>query len=298
MKSHPPESFRRGFTLLEVVLALLIATAVMTSIFVIARGSMQTTTVMVDYQNEAIANDAFFSMLTKHFESLPGNAVMDLRATNSAEPYTSELTFQNVPVSFNWGGMPIAAEATRIITVPTINKGLDIVLEYYDQQILDDEEEGTLAERGIEPIAEITLLRDVRLFEWYVLDGRNYRQYEDGETQWPHEWDQATRRPTFVQLKVIFGVDDAPVSRMFWIPTKTNPRTVMTQMQNQARSNRSTPGGNPGEGGNGPVAVPPSVRPPTGTPGGSPGGTPSRPSGSSSSSVSGSAPAGTRGGSR
>jgi len=262
-------SFKKGFTLLELVLSLAIAGFVMSSIFIIARGSMQTTSVMVDAQNEGIANDAFFAMLTKHFESLPGNAIMDLRATNGTEPYTSELTFQNTPVSFDWGGLPISAEAIRIITVPTINKGLDIVLEYFDQQILDDEEEGTLAERGIEPIASITLLQDVRLFEWYVLDGRNYQQYEEEDAQWPHEWDQRTRRPTFVELRVVFGVDDAPVSRMFWIPTKTNPRTIMSQMQNQARQSRGAAGGGAGGGnvrvpGGAGGSGPPSAIPPRG----------------------------------
>lgn len=266
MKSRRQSQPPKGFTLLELVLALAIAGMVIFSIFMVARGSIQSTTTMIDAQNEEISHDAFFSMMAAHFEGLPGNAVMDLRATNSSEPYTSEMTFQNTPVSFNWGGVPIAAEAMRIITVPTINKGVDIVIQYFDVQILDDEEEGTLAERGIEPIAEITLLEDVRLFEWSVLDGRNYANTEEGE--WPYEWDQATRRPTFVELKVIFTVDDPPVKRMFWIPTKTNPRTVMTQLQNAARqavgAARAGSGGGGGGGGDGAPTIPPTIRPPEG----------------------------------
>ena len=250
MKSHSPQD-PKGFTLLELVLSLAIAGMVISSIFLIARGSIHSTTTMIDAQNEEIARDAFFTMIRNHFESLPGNAVMDLLPTSSSEPYLSEMTFQNTPVSFDWGGVPIAAEAMRIITVPTLSKGVDIVIEYFDVQILDDEEEGTLAERGIEPIASITLLEDVRLFEWSVLDGRNYATTEDGE--WPYEWNQKTRRPTFVELKVIFNVDDQPITRMFWLPSKTNPRTIMTQLQNSARQ-----GGGGGQQ--------PAIRPPTATP--------------------------------
>lgn len=227
-----------GFTLMEVVLALAIAGMVMSSIFLLARSSIQSTSVMIEAQNEEIARDAFFSMMRRHFESLPGDAVMDLRATSSSEPYQSEMTFQNTPVSFNWGGIPISAEAMRIVTVPTLSRGLDVIIEYYDVQILDDEEAGTLAERGIEPIASITLLEDVRLCEWSVLDGRNL---VDSEEEWPYEWDQNNRRPTFVELKIIFQADDQPITRMFWIPTKQNPRTIMTQLQNGARQNRGTP---------------------------------------------------------
>lgn len=256
MKKIEPENVKmsKGFTLFELVLALGIAGLVLTSIFKIADGAVRSTSTMVDMQNEDISRDAFFSFLRNHFDSLPGNAVMNLISTSSSEPFTSEMTFQNTPVSFNWGGVPIAAEATRIITVPTVTNGVDIVLEYFDDPILDSDEGP--AERGIEPIASIVLLRDVRLFEWSVLDGRNYNSTERDE--WPYEWDQNNRRPTYVELKVIFENGDREIKRLFWIPTKQNPRTSMSALQNTARSSRQNaggggnqPGGRPGGPGGG-----------------------------------------------
>ena len=85
------------------------------------------------------------------------------------------------------------------------------------------------------------LLRDVRLFEWTVLDGRSYNSTERDE--WPYEWDQNNRRPTYVELKVIFGNGDREIKRLFWIPTKQNPRTSMSALQNTARSSRQGGGG-------------------------------------------------------
>lgn len=240
--THSPTT-KKGFTLFELVIALGIAGFVLTSIFRIADGAVRSTTKMVDIQDEDISRDAFFSFLRNHFDSLPGNAVLNLQNTSSAEPFLSEMTFQNTPVSFNWGGVPIAAEATRIITVPTITNGIDIVLEYYDEAILDSDEGP--AERGIDPIASIVLLNDVRLFEWNVIDGRQYNNFERDD--WPYIWDQNNRRPTYVELKVIFANDDPPITRLFWIPTKANPQTTMNALKNKAGSARGQ--GSTGNGG-------------------------------------------------
>ena len=123
-----PARSAKGFSLFELVIAIAIAGFVLTSIFKIADGSVRANSKMVDIQNEEIERDAFFSFLRNHFDSLPGDAIFNLRNTSNSEPYTSELTFQNTPVSFNWGGIPIAAQATRLITIPTVTDGLDVVL--------------------------------------------------------------------------------------------------------------------------------------------------------------------------
>lgn len=253
IEAHPRRQHEKGFTLFELVIALAIGGMVITSIFKIADGAVQSTTTMMEFQDEDITRDAFFSFLRNHFDSLPGNAVIDLLPTSNAEPFTSEMTFQNTPVSFNWGGVPISAQATRFITVPTLTNGVDVVLEYYDVPILDSDEGP--AERGIDPIASVTLLSDVRLFEWNVLDIRNYENTERDE--WPYEWDQPRRRPGFVELTVVFTNGEDPVKRLFWIPTKADPATTMSALQNAARSARggATGGGNnpqqPGRGGSG-----------------------------------------------
>ena len=122
-----PARSEKGFSLFELVIAIAIAGFVLTSIFKIADGSVRANSKMIDIQNEEIERDAFFSFLRNHFDSLPGDAIFNLRNTSNSEPYTSELTFQNTPVSFNWGGIPIAAQATRLITIPTITDGLDMV---------------------------------------------------------------------------------------------------------------------------------------------------------------------------
>ena len=239
------KGLERGFTLFELVLALAISGMVLTSIFKISDGAVRSTRQMLKFQDEDITRDAFFSFLRQHFDRLPGNAVVDLVETQSSEPILSEMTFQNTPVSFNWGGVPISAQATRLITVPTLSNGVDVVLEYYDERILDSDEGP--AERGIDPIASVTLLYDVRLFEWQVVD---LREYEPDRGEWEIEWDEPRRLPGFVELTVVFQVGDSPIKRLFWIPNRANPQSTMAALQNAARGARQNPGGvNPPGGG-------------------------------------------------
>ena len=245
--SHAEQS--KGFTLFELVLAMLIAGLLLTAIFQMADGTVKSTHTMVEFQNEDIKREAFFNFLADHFERLPGNATFHLLSTSDSEPYLSEMTFQDAPSSFNWGGVPLSAEATRLVTVPSATGGVDVVLEYYDIAILDGEEEEAEDENA-DPFASIVLLEDVRLFEWTVLDGRNYNTTPRDE--WDYEWDSTTRRPNFVELLVKFSNDEPEVKRLFYIPTKVSPLTTSRQLQNSAsgaRGGDQQQGGGPQQGG-------------------------------------------------
>lgn len=211
---------QRGFTLVELVLAMIISSLLITAIMTQADSTIKSTRYTVERQNQQITQNAFFTLMKEHFEELPGNCRMELTFTDQGQQYLSDMTFQNVPASFNWGGVPMSAEAMRMSTIPLRDGGLDIILEYYDEPILDSDE--SLAERGIEPIASITLLKDVRLCEWRVLDGRN--------SEWDYEWDIRGRMPTQVELNIAFGIKGDIIRRVFWIPKKANPATEMQKL--------------------------------------------------------------------
>ncbi|MEN8693552.1 MAG: type II secretion system protein [Akkermansiaceae bacterium] len=218
--------FRRGFTLIEVVLAMVISGFLIAAIMIKSKATVSSTRVMVERQNAQIVQDAFFTLMKDHFEGLPGNCRLELTFSDSGQQYLSDMTFQNVPAAFNWGGVAISAEAMRMSTLPLRDGSLDIILEYYDEPILDSDE--SLAERGIEPIASITLLQNVHLCEWRVLDGRS--------SEWDYEWDIPGRRPTQVELSIMFDPSGDLIRRVFWIPSKANPTTEMRRLQGAAQN--------------------------------------------------------------
>lgn len=231
---------RDGFTLVELVLAMIISSALIVAIMVQANATVKSTRITVDRQNEQIVRNAYFTLLKDHFEELPGNCRLELTFSDSGQQYLSDMTFQNVPAAFNWGGVAMSAEAMRMTTIPLRDGSLDVVLEYYDEPILDSDE--SLAERGIEPIAAITLLQNVHLCEWRVLDGRS--------NEWDYEWDIRGRLPTQVELNIMFDPNGDLIRRVFWVPSKANPTTEMrrlqtNQNQQQQQQRRNVPGVNP-----------------------------------------------------
>ncbi len=265
MRGNRPSSRARraGFTMLELVLAMLLLTMIVGMVFGTARTSLQLGVSVVESQNEEMLHQAFFELLDGRFASMPGNARLDLSYEDTGTHHLSELTLQNVPMSFTWGGPELIANAVQIATVRRRSGYLDIVLRYYEEEILDDSEStfGSLTPAG--PFAEIVLLEDVRFFEWRVLDGR--------EMEWYYDWDLPGRLPLQVELLVAFGPTGPEMRHVFWIPPRQNPGVSARQMMQEARQTPVLPGVGEGAGGSdgssgGTGASPPAINIP-GTPG-------------------------------
>lgn len=256
----------RGFTLLELVMTMLLLTLIIGMVFGTASSSIQLGVTVVETQNEVMLEQAFIDLMAARFATLPGNTRFDLISEDSGSHHLSTLTLQNVPMAFTWGGQERIAKAVQIETVKRRSNYLDIVLRYYEEEILDDPESDFGSAMPVEPFAEIVLLEDVRFFEWQVLDGR--------AMEWYYDWDLQGRLPLQAELIFAFGANGPEIRHVFWIPPRQNPEIVNRQMMQEAQQAGSVvrpgdgqPGGNgnpvninPGGGGTRP---PPVVRPPT-----------------------------------
>ena len=117
---------------------------------------------------------------------------------------------------------------------------LDIVLRYYEDPIHDDSD--TTANVNAEPVAEITLLRDIYWFEWWARDGRTLDYTET--------WDVRGRLPVQMELRLKFDQNSEEIVHHFWLPPKVNPETIVRSQRRAAPQPRGTqPGG--GRGGRG-----------------------------------------------
>lgn len=215
---------RGGFTLLELVLAMMVLAVVVGMVFATARTSLALGRTIVQTQNEEMLHQAFFDLLDRRFDSLPGNTRLELAVTESSSHYLSELTLQNVPLSFTWGGEERTAKAVQLSTVKRRSGFLDIVLRYYENEILEGSESqfgASVLDDG--PFAEIVLLEDVAYFEWRVLDGRSL--------EWDYSWDIQGRLPLQLELVMAIGAKGEEIRKVFWIPPKQNPEVVMRQIQ-------------------------------------------------------------------
>ncbi len=246
---EPGES---GFTLLELVLALLLIALLVGMVFATARTSLVLGNTVVTTQNEEMLHQAFFDFLENRFSSLPGNTRLQLEVTDSGSHYLSELTLQDVPLSFNWGGEQRTPKAIRLSTVKRRSGYLDIVLSFYENEIIEPES-ADAAGSGFsstvtdeEPFAEIVLLSDVAFFEWRLLDGRTL--------EYQYDWDLPGRLPLQLELICAFGSTGSEIRQIFWIPPRQNPEVFMRQLAQNA--------GNGGAGGDdGPAPETPEIDP-------------------------------------
>ena len=232
--THPlPHSPRlrsqRAFTLLELVIALLLVALLSGMIFTTAHSSLVLGNTVVKTQNEEMLHQAFFDFMENSLSALPGNTRLELTHSDSGSQYLSDLTLQNVPLSFTWGGEERTAKAIRLSTVKRRSGYLDIVMSYYENEIIEEASgtEGGASSASTasdeKPFAEIVLLSDVAYFEWRALDGRTM-EYDE-------EWDLPGRLPLQMELVCAFGSDGEEIRHVFWIPPRQNPEVFMRQMQ-------------------------------------------------------------------
>jgi len=231
-------SRRTGFTLLEVVIALGLVGMLVGMIFRVASTSVQLSQMVVSGQNETMERNAFFNLLRHHFEKIPGNAVVQLESNNSSSGGVSRnlftLTFQNVPMSFNWGEIPMTAEAVQLASIEQRDGFIDVVLRFYDGKILPDDDDPFL-DSDIEPVAEIILIEDLWMCDCEVVDGNTMEQFA--------EWDNRGKLPLQVKFYCRFEPSSDIVQQSFWIVPKQNPEVFFRQVMQQ---NAVVPGVAPG----------------------------------------------------
>ena len=262
MTIRPARPGAAGFTLFELVLAMGLLTILVGMVFSTARTALALGNTIVETQNEEMLHQAFFELLSQRFSAMPGNTRFDLKVEDSGSHYVSDLTLQNVPLSFTWGGQARIAKAVQLSTVKRRSGYLDIVLKYYENEILEDSASSFASSSAAEePFAEIILLEDVAYFEWRVLDGRSM--------EWQYDWELQGRLPLQIELTMAVGAKGEEIRQIFWVPPKQNPEVLMRQMQqgaaNGALGGGSGPdmvvpgapggGGGPPDGGGGPPTI-------------------------------------------
>jgi len=249
MKTSPSSIRPAGFTLLEVVIAMGLLAIIVGMVFGIARTSLALGNTIVETQNEEMEHQAFMDLLGQRFSALPGNTRLDLKVEDSGGRYLSDLTLQNVPLSFTWGGQERIAKAVQLSTVRRRSGFLDIVLRYYENEILEGSESSFASTAAAEePFAEIVLLTDVAYFEWRALDGQSL--------EWQYDWEIQGRLPIQLELVMAIGAKGEESRQVFWLPPKQNPEVMMRQLSQPGANETPGGGGAPGAGGGIPIPAP------------------------------------------
>lgn len=238
MRHHSTALRKKGFTLLELVIAIAITGMLVGMVMKTSNAALMVGNTVVKTQGEEMLNQSFVDFLDRRLTSLPGNTRLDVKVEDNGAQYLSTLTLQKVPLSFTWGNQERVAKAVQLSTVRKRSGFMDIVLSYYENEILDDTSSTSNTNNSIllskEPFAQITLLEDVRYFEWRFLDGSNL--------DWRYDWDIQGRLPIQIELVYTIGTNNPEIRQVFWLPPKQNPEILIREiMQNSPPPPEPTP---------------------------------------------------------
>lgn len=210
-----------------------IAAALMVGVFMIASGTLSLSEQVVSEGRTEGRREAFLNFLEQSFEELPGNSEIRLLTAETSERLLPTLTIQNAPTSFAFEGLPVAAQAVVIRTVPIPTGGLNVVLDYYEEQLLNDQD--ALGNAEAIPVGSIVLYRDIWRFELRALDINTL--------EFLSEWEIRGRRPVQIEMNAVFSPDGEEVVHHFWMPSKANPAQITrsSQQQQRGRGRGATP---------------------------------------------------------
>jgi hypothetical protein len=240
----------RGFTLLEIILAMFVLVMLVTAIFSIVGGTTQ----LADEMELAHERDArvhsFAQFCERTLRNLPGNAQVRMRVKQIGGRYLGELALKNAP-------SPIGASGANGMTILRTEQAPDGYLRVVLEMLTEEESNAMELGKGDAVKQRLVLLENVANCEW--------KFYNPLSLEWESQWNEnlsfgpmgamglsppaappqsgaapnapppltqvgagalglfpGARRPGLVELKFSIGVD-APRRFVFWVPPATQP---------------------------------------------------------------------------
>ncbi len=226
----------RGFTLLEIILAVFLISILVTGIMFIAHTANKVSQSVMDEQNETIREQAFFAMMRRHFDNLPGNAITEL-SLRGDEGF--EMTFEETPFSFQIGATPVAAESMTLIASGQLGD-MNMDLMFYENRILVDSaiDESTDGS-GVsdEPIAVLPLLEGLWFCECEVFSQTELTDRFEGrdpaEIANYNEWYNREELPVMVTLRIQYEKGSDLIEQKYWLRNKVDIGSIIQQFSNQ-----------------------------------------------------------------
>ena len=200
----------RGFTLLEIIIALSVFLIVMAGVFAIAKGSMELSADLTSTQERAMTRQNFIEFLRASFRRLPGEAEITLTLENQRGTYVPTLNIYNGGDAFSTGPSLPPESSVELFAQEMAGGYMRVGLRVLDDQQTQQQRSGRGFRRSGSAAGDaiLPLIDKVAKFEW--------KFYNPATQRWEDNW-KPPARPLFAELS--FMLDDAIPSRMvFWIP--------------------------------------------------------------------------------
>ena len=208
MRSAPTRR-RAGFTLFEVIMALMILGLLSGAVYSISMAALETSKSVMTEQSSARRLEAFLRITRDAFLNLPADANISLRMSQSSSGApVPELVFAETSGTF---GVPSLGGGSLILAARPRSDGS----RTFSILRVPAEIDTATMERLVAKGDWTPLLQKVSRVKWFFFNGND----------WSEEWPQGGGRPQLVRLQFSYDpMGGAPIDVQFWIPPLTPPQ--------------------------------------------------------------------------
>ena len=207
-----------GFTLFEVIMALMILGLLSGAVYSISSAALEASKSVITEQTSARQLEAFLRITREAFLNLPADANLSLRISKSASGApVPELVF---------------AETSGIFGVPSLGGGSLILAarpradgsRTFSILRVPSEIDASAMERLVTKGDWISLLPGVSRVAWFFFNGN----------EWVEEWPQGAGRPQLVRLQFSYNpMAETLIDVQFWIPPLAPPQAPPEQSKKE-----------------------------------------------------------------
>ncbi len=167
----------RGFTLLEIMMAMMIVSLLLVAVFGIVGGTTQMASELEHEQEKDAQTHSFAQFCERTFRSLPGGGAVRLRVKQNGNHYLSEIGLKSAPSPF-LGTVGAGNGLTLLQTEETPDGYLRVVVKYLGPKEARAFENGDAAASGTQQ--RLVLMENIAKCEWKFFNPRT----EEWETVW------------------------------------------------------------------------------------------------------------------
>lgn len=217
-----------GFSLLEVVIALVILGMISTTLFAIIRGSVKGAGDIERLQRENDQINRFLELCRYTFQSLPVSATLTLELIDSnVNDGPQELGIAGVPICFAFGPNPVSYQETIIglrpdLVQPTSEDGTpryhlsisraDIIPQTSDNEMVIQQAAEALNVADEQGRYWMPLLPNVANLHW--------RFFKESTDEWLDEWSESSL-PDLIEIQLLMEGRVTPLRLVFALPITT-----------------------------------------------------------------------------
>jgi general secretion pathway protein J len=213
-------SLNKGFTLLELILAMGILAILVSALFVMINTSMRAARALEVDQLREQEVTGFIDLCQQSFRTLPSEAIIQGEVREDRGNFVKAIILQDASTAFNWGDPSVGGGQTILMPKRQNDGSFSVTV---------NTESGDNNKNS----RSLNLIKNVQDLKWRFFDPR--------AGSWSEEWRDPAFRPSLIEMTLSLPEAEKPTKFTFWIPPLTKPPEQITPPNQPNQPNVNAP---------------------------------------------------------